>query len=110
MSDETVFSDQGDNLSAAMERVVESMSMGRKAKTNAPEGETASRQVILRATENDHDRWKQAAASQGISMSEFIRNVCNEAATEILDCKHPMEFRKIYPWSDVCLKCGLRLK
>jgi predicted HicB family RNase H-like nuclease len=110
MNDEQVFSSQDDNLSAAMGKVVESMSMGRKPKTNAPDGETASRQVILRATETDHDRWKEAAASQGISMSEFIRNTCNDAAADILDCKHPVEFRKIYPWSDVCLKCGTRLK
>lgn len=111
MSDEELFgADQVSNIGSAMDKVAESMSMGRKAKTNAPEGETASRQVILRATEFDHDRWKQAAASQGISMSEFIRNVCNEAASDLLDCKHPMEFRKIYPWSDTCLKCGTRLK
>jgi len=111
MNDEELFGDlPPSNMASAMDKVVETMSMGRKSKTNAPDGETASRQVILRATEADHERWKNAAAKQGISMSEFIRNVCNTAASELLDCQHPIEFRKIYPWSDTCLKCGVRLK
>ena len=111
MNDEELFGDATpSNMASAMDKVADTMSMGRKSKTNAPEGETASRQVILRATEADHDRWKEAAAKQNISMSEFIRTVCNEAASDLLDCKHPMEFRKIYPWSDTCLKCGTRLK
>ena len=111
MSDEETFGAEAhSNLPAAMDKVVQSMSMGRKAKTNASDGETASRQVILRATEVDHDRWKEAAAKQNVSMSEFIRTVCNVAASDLLDCKHPLEFRKIYPWSDTCLKCGTRLK
>jgi predicted HicB family RNase H-like nuclease len=119
MDDEEVFglssgegeeNEVGDNMAAAMSKVVDSMSLTRKPKTNAPDGETASRQVILRATERDHDRWKQAAAAQNISMSEFIRNVCNTSADQLLDCSHPVEFRKTYPWSDQCFKCGMRLK
>jgi hypothetical protein len=111
MGEDEVFGEpSGDNMAAAMSKVVESMPLTRKPKTNTVDGETASRQVILRATERDHDRWKGAAAAQNISMSEFIRNVCNAAADDLLDCKHPSPFRKTYPWSDQCLKCGMRLK
>lgn len=108
MSDE--LDNANDNLEAAMSKVVESLEPTRPHNTNTSDGETTQRQVLIRSTERDHDRWKESAAKQGISTSEFIRNSCNTAAAEVLDCRHPMEFRKIYPWSDVCLKCGTRFR
>jgi predicted DNA binding CopG/RHH family protein len=99
-----------DNIDAAMERVAEVIEPTRPYNTNSAEGETAQRQVLIRATERDHDRWKEAASIQGISTSEFIRNACNAEVSKLLDCQHPEEFRKIYPWSDVCLKCGTRFR
>lgn len=105
MADETT-----DNIEAAMNKVAETLKPTRPAHTNTADGELASKQVLIRATEHDQVRWKAAAAQQDISMSEFIRNVCNKAAAELLDCQHPAEFRRTYPWSDTCLKCQTRLK
>lgn len=99
-----------DNLAAAMNKVLETMEPTRPHHTNTNDGETTQRQVLLRATERDHDRWKQSAAIQGISTSEFIRTSCNVAAAAVLDCLHPAQFRKTYPWSDFCLKCNTRLR
>lgn len=99
-----------DNLEAAMKQVAESISMTRPPNTNTTDGETASKQVLIRATERDRDRWKEAADAENISLSEFIRNACNKASSEALDCQHPIEMRKIYPWSETCLKCKARLR
>lgn len=99
-----------DNIEAAMNKVAETIKPTRPSNTNTGDGELASKQVLIRATESDQTRWKEAAAKQDISMSEFIRNVCNAAASTLLDCTHPKEFRKTYPWSDQCLKCGERLR
>ena len=99
-----------DNIDAAMAHVAETLTPTRQHHTGAVDGETANKQVILRATEYDHERWKAAAAKEGISMSEFIRNCCNKAAGDILECQHPKEMRKNYPWSEKCLACGKRLR
>lgn len=99
-----------DNLNAAMKQVAESINLTRPSNTNTNDGETASKQVLIRATERDRDRWKKAADTECISLSEFIRNACNKAASELLDCQHPIEMRKIYPWSETCLKCKARLR
>ena len=66
-------------------------------------------QVLIRATPEEKERWKLAAEQHGQTMSDFIRENCNAAATQTLDCQHPMEFRKTYPWSSTCLRCGQRL-
>lgn len=99
-----------DNVEAAMRKAAETLSPTRPFNTNSADGETASKQVLLRATETDHERWKAAAAKLDVSLSEFIRNNCNKAATELLDCTHPVGFLKTYPWSQTCLKCGKRLR
>lgn len=93
-----------------MNQVAETIEPTIPANTGTGDGETASKQVLLRATERDHERWKRAAEKEGISMSEFIRNCCNQAAGDILECQHPIEMRKTYPWSERCLACGLRLR
>lgn len=99
-----------DNIAAAMDKVAESMDLTRKPNTGSTPGEPAMKQVIVRATEHDQERWKQAAEKQGVSMAEFVRRVCNEAAAEELDCPHPIQFRKSYPWSERCTKCNTRLR
>ena len=68
------------------------------------------KQVLIRAAETDHQRWKDATERNGVTMSEFIKNAANTAAAETLDCLHPEQFRKTYPWSETCLKCGQRLR
>jgi len=102
--------DKQDNIEAAMNKVAEDIKPTRPANTNTADGETTNKQVLIRATELDQSRWKAAAAKKDISMSEFIRNACNAAAAELLDCQHPEHMRRTYPWSDTCLKCGTRLK
>ena len=96
-----------DNLEAAIDAVAEPKS--RKAKTGAPAGE-GTNQVIVRASETSHARWKDAAAKQGISMSEFIRNAADNAAAELLDCPHHVQQRRWYPWGEWCLSCGMQLR
>lgn len=99
-----------DNIEAAMNHVADTLEPTRSPNTNTEEGKTANKQVIVRATEEDHERWKTAASAEGISLSEFMRNSCNKAAGNILECAHPIEMRKTYPWSERCLSCGKRLR
>lgn len=100
-----------DNLAAAMEKVAETIEPTRSHDTNTKsENETANKQVLIRATETDHERWKSAAEKEGISLSEFVRKNCNRAADDILDCQHPPEFRKAYPWAERCIACGHRFR
>lgn len=93
-----------------MDKVSETLTPTMPANTNTVDNDTANKQVIVRATEADHDRWKSAAAKEGISLSEFIRKNCNTAAKLLLDCQHPREMRRAYPWSEVCLNCGHRFR
>lgn len=98
------------NMEAAMSKVAETLSLTRKTNTGSKVGEPAQRQVLLRASAADHERWKKTAEAKGMALSELIRELCNIAAAETLDCTHPAEFRKTYKWSDTCLKCNTRLR
>lgn len=102
--------DEVDNIEAAMEKVAESLIPTRKPNTGSTPGDPAMKQVIVRTTESDQERWKHAAEKQGVSMAEFIRRVCNDAAALELDCHHPIQFRKSYPWSERCTKCNTKLR
>lgn len=99
-----------DNIEAAMDKLAETLEPTRKPSTGSTPGEPAMKQVIIRATEFDQDRWKTAAEKQGLSLAEFVRRVCNEATTLELDCAHPLQFRKTYPWSERCTKCNARIR
>lgn len=107
--DESTDSPQ-DNLEAAMEKVAETTSKGRSSNIGSKPGEPASKQVLIRANEVDHERWKRAAEARGVSLSEFIRDCLNDRASELLDCQHPLNQRRYYPWSEMCLACGQRLR
>ena len=98
------------NMAAAMNKVAETLNLNRKKNTGSKTGEPAQRQVLLRASAEDHDRWKKTAEMRGVALSELIRELCNIAAKEALDCTHPPEFRKTYKWSDTCHKCNTRLR
>jgi hypothetical protein len=104
----TAFGVTTDNIEAAMERVAEVTSPGRASRVQTEEH--ATKQVICRANEYDHERWKQAAAKMGVSMAEFIRLSCNSRAADLLDCPHPLNERRWYPWAEMCLRCGIRLR
>jgi hypothetical protein len=99
-----------DNLEAAMNEVADSIVPTRAKNTGASKGETAQSQILIRASTDDHELIKKAAAFLGISMSEFVRNTAVEKARELTECQHPMSHRKAYPWSEFCLKCGQRLR
>lgn len=103
-------SDVPDNIDAAMDAVASSMSLSRKRSGTGKVGEPTQKQVLIRATEKDHARWRQTADIMGISVAEMIRELCNKAASETLDCQHPIELRKTYPWAEICTKCNTRLR
>ena len=98
------------NMAAAMNKVAETLNLNRKKNTGSKTGEPAQRQVLIRASAEDHERWKKTAEAKGVALSELIRELCNTAAREALECLHPAEFRKTYKWSDTCLKCNTRLR
>jgi len=70
----------------------------------------ADKQVLIRTTEPERDRWRKAAEKEGISLSQFIRDLLNARARELLECSHPIDQRRWYPWSEFCLKCNTRLR
>jgi hypothetical protein len=72
--------------------------------------DTKQQQVLIRATPDEHTRWKQAAEKNGQSMSEFIRDAANQSAATLLDCHHEVQNRRWYPWAETCLKCGVQLR
>lgn len=95
-----------DNIEAAMSKVAETMTPTKKANTGVDAGSTATKQVLIRVSEEDHERWKTAADKDGSTLSDFLRKAANSAASDVLDCKHPPQFRKVYPWVDKCVQCG----
>lgn len=99
-----------DNIETAVDKMAETMDLTRKPNTGSTPGEPAQKQVLIRATEVDHNRWKEVADKRGQSLSEFVRHVCNAEVEKELDCTHPAQFRKSYPWSEKCLKCGFRIR
>ncbi len=97
-----------DNVEAAMDKVAETLDHTISSKISDDDG-PADKQILIRSTQRDHERWKLAAEREGKSLSAFVRDIVNITVTEILDCSHPDEYRQTYPWSDTCLKCGTRL-
>jgi predicted HicB family RNase H-like nuclease len=96
-----------DNIQAAVDGVMKVEDLTRKANTGSKPGLPANKQVLIRATDEDHERWKTAAAELGVSLAEFVRDSCNKAAGS-LECQHLPEHRKVYPWMQKCLNCGKR--
>ena len=105
---ENVIAEKVDNLKAAVEKVAQNMDM---TVSNAvgDDGPT-TKQVIVRTTDIDHERWKAASQKRGKSMSQFIRDAVNRQTTETLDCQHPTNMRRYYPWAEFCLNCNTRLR
>jgi len=99
-----------DNIEAAMDKLAETLEPTRKSNTGSQPGEPAQKQVLIRATDYDHQRWKDAAAKRGVSIAEFVRQACNDESSRELDCTHPMQYRVSYPWSERCKRCGTRLR
>lgn len=73
-------------------------------------GEPADKQVLIRLTEWDRQRWGEAARVEGVSVSEFVRSLVNERVRGLLECDHPVDRRRVYRWAEFCQKCGARLR
>ena len=74
------------------------------------EDQTRNRQVLIRVSEAQRERWQKAAESDGLSVSEWLRQMADFRYREIFECTHPADQRQVYPWSEFCLKCGVRLR
>ena len=98
-----------DNVEAAMHDLAEGMDLTVSTKVSDDDG-PADKQILIRATEHDRERWKRAAEVAEMSLSALIRETMNLKVAEILDCSHPPEFRVSYPWAEHCKKCGSRLR
>lgn len=96
------------NLVAAIDREAHGdMSISTEV---SPEDGPADKNILVRLTNKDRERWKEASEKVGLTMSQMIRDTVNEKVTEIIDCSHPTNMRRYYPWSEFCLKCGTRIR
>jgi predicted HicB family RNase H-like nuclease len=100
--------DSQDNLKVAVDKVAETLDMT-VSQVIGDDG-PSTKQIIVRTTDVDHERWKAAAQKSGKSMSQFIRDAVNSRVSETLDCQHPTNMRRYYPWAEFCLKCNTRLR
>jgi hypothetical protein len=103
-------SENVDNLEAAMNHEAEHLDPTIQPNTGSTPGSPAVAQVLIRTTPEERERWKQAAESKGLTVSDFIRQAVGDAASNILDCQHPLNQRRWYPWAEFCLACGQRLR
>ena len=72
--------------------------------------ESRDKQVLIRVSETQRDQWQEAAEADGLSVSEWLRQMADNRWREIFSCTHPLEHRQGYPWAEFCLKCGTRLR
>ena len=103
-------SENVDNLEAAMNHEAEHLDPTIQPNTGSTPGSPAVAQVLIRTTPEERERWKQAAEFKGLTVSDFIRQAVGDAASNILDCQHPLNQRRWYPWAEFCLACGQRLR
>jgi hypothetical protein len=97
------------NLAMAMDKVLDAEGVAVSAELDADNG-PAGKQILIRIPEKDRERWKQASEIVGKTMSQLIRDSVNDSVAGILDCQHPMNRRRFYPWAEFCLDCGQRLR
>ena len=72
--------------------------------------ELRDRQVLIRVAETQRSQWQDAAESDGTSVSEWLRQMADARWREIFTCTHPLDKRQVYPWSEVCMDCGTKLR
>ena len=97
------------NVAAAMDRVADAIKPTIARGTRTDDGTPSDKQVLIRTTDAERDRWKEAASHEQLTLSSWIRNVLNNEAKRILECDHPMNMMRFYPWAKICTKCGQRL-
>lgn len=93
---------------AAAAAALDDDTLGISSPTGAAPGE-GTVQVLVRVPAQSRDRWKEAAEAAGMTLSDFVRQCCDAHAGQLLDCSHPVAYRKAYPWAEICRKCGHRL-
>ena len=98
-----------DNLRAAMAAIIRDDSDMSISPFQNPDGGPADKQVLIRTTQYERERWKDAAALDQKNLSSWIREHLNNQANLSLDCQHPMNETKFYPWATICMKCNTRL-
>ena len=96
------------NIGPAMDKVVESMNLSIQPIVKEDDG-PAQVQQLIRCTDTDRDRWRQASSLCNMTVSAWIRQTLNNEATTLLECDHPMNMMKLYPWAKICTKCNTRL-
>jgi len=101
---------QVDNIEAAMEKVSKAIKPTMPQVIREEDDAPADKQILIRINDSDRERWKLAADKMDISMSAFIRETVNAQVSNILDCSHPINLRRYYPWAEFCLKCNMRLR
>ena len=77
---------------------------------DAPVEEVRDKQVLIRVSETQRGQWQDAADADGLSVSEWLRQMADARWRDIFTCTHPLEKRQSYPWSEICLECGTRLR
>lgn len=100
------YAEEDTTVKEAAARALEETGLGVTPANVSPDGDPVV-QVIVRVPETTRERWKNAAAAKGLSMSEFVRTATDDSAAQVLDCTHP-SVRK-YPWATICNGCGTRL-
>lgn len=97
------------NIQAVVDKLAETMDTTISSGISEDDGPAVA-QIIVRANPSDRERWKLAANREGKSLAQFIRDVVNDKVTDILDCSHPINMRRYYPWAEFCLRCNARIR
>lgn len=105
--DEATNNNDDVNLIAAMNHVADNLDPTVSPMQKIDDA-PADKQVLIRATEYDRDRWKNASTKSFISLSLWIRETLNKEAANVLDCPHPPHQMRYYPWATICLECSKR--
>lgn len=97
-----------DNLEIAMAQVAASIEPTIHRTTGATPTDP-TQQVLIRAPRSSHTRWKQAANKLGISLAQYVRDLCDTRAAELLDCPHPQHAIRSNRWGHYCADCSTQL-
>lgn len=97
-----------DNLEAAMAHVARTIDPTIHRETGATP-EDPIQQVLIRAPKSSHARWKEAASRLGVSLAQYVRELCDARAAELLDCPHPQAALRINRWGHFCGNCGQQI-
>jgi len=102
---DTFFKDE-----AHRKRVEEAMESVMDSGSDEVVDEVRDKQVLIRVSESQREQWQNAAEADGLSVSEWLRQMADHRWREIYTCTHAVEKRQSYPWAEFCLDCGTRLR